>query len=358
MQQVQIQQLGRSNYLDILQVYRGFAALLVVFHHAVGSLGYYHSINIPFLNTVGTLSKLGVDFFFVLSGFIITYSASFKYEKPHAFREHILARLLRIYIPYLPIGIGILILYNLLPTFSNSGREISIFTSLTLIPYGEPALSIAWTLLFELMFYLLFSISFFSKKAWNLFVICWVLLIFLRNYGGISWFTNLKSPFLDVFFSTYNLEFILGFLLAQMVLKKIKLNYWVVLFSGLFLIGLFLENTSVHFFGLNFSINILFTLFVFFLIYFSVMFYNIRLGKMNLLMLIGNATYSIYLTHNPLQALLIRICPKISTAASLFLVVIVTIFVCSFVGYIYYFIFEKWGMAKVKMIIDNKFKKV
>lgn len=358
MQQVQIQQVEQSRYLDVLQVYRGFAALLVVIHHAVGSLRFYHNIDSSFLNIIGAVGKFGVDFFFVLSGFIIAYSVHFKYNKPNAFRDYVLARFLRIYIPYLPIGIGILLLYTLVPSFSNSGREISVFTSITLIPHGSPALSVAWTLLFELMFYFLFSITFFSKKIWNIFIIVWSLLILMHNYSGVLLFSNLKSPFLELFLSTYNFEFLFGFLLAQMILKRIELNYWftllmVLFFGGLFLVDIF--NKSELFY---FSNNLLFALFVFSLIYFSVQYFNIRLEKKNLLMLVGNATYSIYLVHNPLQAFLIRFWPKISTTVSLLLVLVITILVCSVAGYVYYSIFEKWGIAKVKMSIDRKLKRV
>ena len=164
-----------SQYLDILQIFRGTAALMVVLHHTIGSLKYYHKIDYPFLDVVAYLGKFGVDFFFVLSGFIITYSAYYKYNEPNSFRNYIKNRLIRIYVPYLPIGVFMLFLYFFLPGISNNSRDISTLTSLTLIPYGNPALSVAWTLSFELIFYLLFSISFISKKSWYWFVLIWFL---------------------------------------------------------------------------------------------------------------------------------------------------------------------------------------
>jgi len=66
---------SKNQYLDILQVFRGIAALMVVLHHSVASLRYYHKIDYPLLNYMASIGKFGVDFFFVLSGFIITYSA-------------------------------------------------------------------------------------------------------------------------------------------------------------------------------------------------------------------------------------------------------------------------------------------
>lgn len=134
---------SKSQYLDVLQIFRGLAALMVVLHHSIGSLKYYHKIQYPFLDYIAYLGKFGVDFFFVLSGFIITYSAYYKYNEPNAFGNYVKNRLIRIYVPYLPIGVFMLIVYTLLPGFSNSNRDISLLSSLTLIPHGNPALSVA-----------------------------------------------------------------------------------------------------------------------------------------------------------------------------------------------------------------------
>ena len=214
----------KSHYLDILQVFRGIAAMMVVLHHTIGSIRYYHKIDYSVLNYVGYLGKFGVDFFFVLSGFIITYSAFNKYDKPKAFSHYITNRLLRIYVPYLPIGFFMLIVYTLLPGFSNGNRDISTLTSLTLIPDGNPALSVAWTLSYELCFYLLFSISFFSKKVWNCFVLCWFLSIIICSYLPFISLQIPENPFLKILLSPYNIDFIIGFILAQLILKKVQLN--------------------------------------------------------------------------------------------------------------------------------------
>jgi peptidoglycan/LPS O-acetylase OafA/YrhL len=149
-------------YFDQIQVLRGVAALMVVFHHSIASLKYYHQFSNSFLDFIGSVGKFGVDFFFILSGFIISFSASEKYKTNSALKNYFLNRIIRIYVPYLPIGIVMLLLYNFLPHFSNGNRSISVLTSLTLIPEGNPALSVAWTLTFEVFFYIVFCISFIS----------------------------------------------------------------------------------------------------------------------------------------------------------------------------------------------------
>lgn len=149
-----------------LQVFRGFAALAVVAHHAALSteafVGALPAWVAPFFGA----GLLGVDFFFVLSGFIIMYAHMEDERTPAKVKRYVFKRLTRIYPAYLPVGIGLILLYAAMPGFSAAGgeREYSLASSLLLIPAdGPPALSVAWTLVHELMFYavfLLFSCCF------------------------------------------------------------------------------------------------------------------------------------------------------------------------------------------------------
>lgn len=337
-----------AKYLDVLQIFRGIAAMMVVIHHAVGSLKFYHHFDSPILNYIGGIGKYGVDFFFVLSGFIISYSAYFKFGKPNAFSDYVKNRLLRIYVPYLPIGIAMLVLYSCFPAFSNSDRDISVLTSLTLLPDGNPALSVAWTLLFELLFYFLFSISFLSKKAWNGFVVLWSITIILVNYTSVKEMLAVDNAFLRIFLSAYNLEFILGYLLSVLVIKHNKLSYYCLLGMLVVMSAIFLSAEFFKWDAIPFLRNFLFAVFTFFLIYFSVSYANRPISKRALLMLVGNATYSIYLVHNPLQMLLIRLFPEINSPLYVTFVLALVLGLCCLVGYLYYLVFEKYAMNTLK----------
>jgi exopolysaccharide production protein ExoZ len=338
----------KSHYLDILQLFRGIAALMVVLHHSIGSLRYYHKIDYPFLNYVGSIGKFGVDFFFVLSGFIITYSAFYKYNEPNSFSNYIKNRLIRIYVPYLPFGIFMLVVYTFLPGFSNGNRDISFLTSLTLIPQGNPALSVAWTLSFELFFYLLFSISFFSKRVWNWFVLVWFASIILFTYSSLASLQVLKNPLLRILFSTYNIEFILGFLLALVIVGKVKINIFLGILTLILSFISFLYCTFNHLKFFKFDVNLLFSIAAFSIIYVAINYYNFKINSTALMMLIGNATYSIYLIHNPLQMILIRLFPKITTIASVIVALLMVLILSCIFGYVYYLIFEKKGIQIIK----------
>lgn len=339
---------SKSRYLDSLQLFRGIAALMVVTHHAVGSLNYYHHINNPFLDGVGKFGKFGVDFFFILSGFIISYASFHKYNNPNAFQNYIKNRVIRIYIPYLPIGIAMYILYAYFPLFSNSTREISLFTTLTLFPSGNPALSVAWTLTFELFFYFVFSISFFSRKAWNYFVLFWALAILLFNYTSLQNIAIIQSPILNVFLSPYNIEFILGYLLSLIIIHniKIKTRYLFVIFTFLFFLFLGIQN--LKYITIVFYLNYLFSSMAFLILYFVISRFTKKIKGNSIMMLVGNASYSIYLIHNPLQMLILRTYPKINSLPSLILSLVLVLFLSSIFGYLYYLTFEKKCMNFIK----------
>ena len=65
-------------------------------------------------------------------------------------------------------------------------------------------------------------------------------------------------------------------------------------------------------------------------------------------MMVGNATYSIYLIHNLLQMILIRFFPKITTIASLMIILTLVLTLSGIVGYVYYLIFEKKTIHIIK----------
>lgn len=338
-----------SNYLDVLQLFRGIAAIMVVLHHSISSIKYYHKINMPFLYYLGSIGKYGVDFFFVLSGFIITYSALDKYNQPNSFSNYVKNRMIRIYVPYLPIGVFMLLVYTYLPSFSNGNREISAITSMTLVPHGNPALSAAWTLTFELCFYLLFSISFLSRKIWNCFVGLWLVALIIINYSKFCTGTFLNNSALRILFSTYNFEFILGYVLALLVVQKIKLHR---LLSTLLLVLFLMAFLYFTFNNLNlfaFDVNLLFAIAAFLSIFIASSIDNLKINKTAVMMLVGNATYSIYLIHNPLQMILMRLFPEITTLLGVIIALTVVLILSCFVGYLYYLVFEKKGISYIKL---------
>lgn len=145
--------------LEWLEAMRGLAALWVLMLH-----GYLAAKDFAGFRGAQVLANgyLGVDFFFVLSGFIIAASSQALVLAGRGLREYASARMIRIYVPYLPIGVAMLALYALLPEVSRGARQsLSVLSSITLLPSdAPPALNVAWTLVHEVLFYTLFSLFF------------------------------------------------------------------------------------------------------------------------------------------------------------------------------------------------------
>lgn len=330
-----------NKYLDILQVFRGVAALTVVFHHNIPAIRYYHGYDNSLLSFIGLLGKYGVDFFFVLSGFIIAYTSSSRLEEKGAISKYLKSRLLRIYTPYLPIGIAIYLLYYLFPSFSNSDRSVSLLTSSTLIPHGRPALSVAWTLSLEVIFYLFYSLRFYDEKLFKIGRVAWICLILCVNFIFPETIAEKGWTFYKAITSFYNVEFFFGIFLSYLFIKRIELNIYLNIIFALLFAFSFIYVRWVNFEFFRFFPNILFALFVMLVVYFSINRMKISLKRTNLFMVIGNASYSIYLVHNNVQAAVVRFFPEISIGLRVFLMISLSLLVSCVVGYIYSLIFEQ-----------------
>ena len=188
--------MGReSKTLYSLQAGRALAALAIVLHHAALAGRDFGGMFAGF--KIFERGYLGVDFFFVLSGFIIYHSTAGRQKAP---LDYAIARARRIYAPYLPVGVGIAILYFMFPGVSQGDRAWGWTATLTLLPVGKTALSVAWTLQHEIVFYALFGLLYFNNRLGSGLLV-WGLLIVV-----VSYVTRAHSIVFDVI----NLEFIIG----------------------------------------------------------------------------------------------------------------------------------------------------
>jgi peptidoglycan/LPS O-acetylase OafA/YrhL len=182
--------------INTLQAGRGLAALAVVLHHSAQAAKAFGG---PFTG-FDALYKgyLGVDFFFVLSGFIIYHTTA---GRPLTLQSYTRKRVKRVFLPYLPVGIGIALLYTFMPSISAGERDWSWLPTLTLLPVqANTALSVAWTLKHEMLFYGVFALFYFSRLL-SLGLLAWAAVIVL-----------LPSSLLIV--APINLEFLFGILAA------------------------------------------------------------------------------------------------------------------------------------------------
>lgn len=197
---------GRTRF-DGIEVGRGIAAFLVVLHHAGNNIA-----EPRFYGTVlwgGLLQNfnVGVDFFFVLSGFIIAWVHWRDVGRPERLGHYALRRFLRIYPPYWGIMLPLAALYFLFPGAGKSNQhDLWTFVfSTALLPYPEPPiLGAAWTLVHEMVFYLVFGCLIVLGRAAAWLLPAWAVAIVVGQA-----FMPLPFP-LSILLNAFNLEFLFG----------------------------------------------------------------------------------------------------------------------------------------------------
>jgi exopolysaccharide production protein ExoZ len=158
--------LAQAVPLRSIQILRAVAACLVVFGHCLHEAGFIAGQSgRPPLNFSIIDWGVGVDIFFVISGFIMIYTAADLFGQPGAARVFLMRRIVRIVPLYWLITAGLILVYLVAPTFLNVPIEgwRSIVTSFFFIPdlraNGEirPIMALGWSLNYEMFFYAVFA---------------------------------------------------------------------------------------------------------------------------------------------------------------------------------------------------------
>lgn len=197
----------------LLELGRGLAATMVVLYHAariVAEPRFWGSE--PFGGLFRNYNA-GVDFFFVLSGFIITWAHWDDLGRADRIARFAKKRFLRIYPPYWIILTALLIFYGATGAGTAEKRDAwNIMASYLLIPNAaQPVLGVAWTLVFEIFFYGLFALAIpLNRLAFVPMAIWASLIIAAAPIDARHWFVGFVL-------SPYNLEFMMGVLAAALL---------------------------------------------------------------------------------------------------------------------------------------------
>ena len=312
---------------------RAVAACWVLLHHANQSISAFVG-PLGAGNAVIANGYLGVDFFFVLSGFIIAFSSNRLLDKGGGFGDYARARLIRIYVPYLPIGIGMLLLYLWFPNLSASDRTPGVLSSLTLLPSASPpALSVAWTLIHELLFYALFSLIFVSRRA-----LCWVLAVWALVIIGQAWVGQPLQSAWKYLLSPLNLCFLLG--VAVYYLTRNGVSTWASVAGGIVgAVALALEADQSApnrwLLALGFAGFIVCALPA----------WAQRWSPGGGVLFLGAASYSIYLVHDPLLSVAVRILKRFMPDVTPLPAFLLISSAALLAGLVYYYFYERHGLA-------------
>jgi len=288
---------------------RGIAAVMVVIFHA-------HAYILPqkieqnaqiFLGF--NMGYAGVEIFFVISGFIMWHIHQMDIGLPHKVGRFIYKRATRIYPTYWIIMLSLAGLYFIFPNPEHdhllSAKELFLSATLLPLPFS-PILDVAWTLQYEVFFYTLFALLILNKNIGKFLLLGWGILCVGNLFINVQIF-----PF-SFIFSAYNLLFLFGMGTAALIKHQKIRTPWICLICGVILY-LFIGMTEAYQFidwykplrtigyGLGASLILMAEQIEF----------STPLNVPKLFLLLGNASYSIYLVHTPFMSIAVALLEKL-----------------------------------------------
>jgi peptidoglycan/LPS O-acetylase OafA/YrhL len=356
---------------SLVQVFRGIAAMLVVMYHLIANstnhLGYvtYHN----FFN----FGFIGVDFFFVLSGFIITYIhfPDLMERKKNSIVRFFKKRILRIYpIYWVAAIVSVFIYYKITPVSMEEAHLKMDFTSPRILKFLAESfllidhdkklrlVGVSWTLSYEMLFYIIFGIGIAIKfKYARIIAAIWLITIIT-----LSFITPSSSDFIRFAFNVIIIEFLIGCVVAYIIRRKIVISNKILL--PVLAITFILLLKTIHIKGLVFDRDIynVLPLSLFFAI---ITYMAVRFDQKNssfkfpaILILIGDASYSIYLFHNIFLSGFTRMYAKANhnflSADYLPLVCTLFFFITIFLGVLIHLFIEKNILKYLNNLFFNK----
>jgi peptidoglycan/LPS O-acetylase OafA/YrhL len=290
--------------LDILQVYRGIAATLVVLYHLTWWGGSPVFMKLPFWTPglpTGKPAGLflfghsGVDFFFTLSGFVMVWGYGSDAGNPRRLWSFLVGRFTRIYPTYWVVFALTICFYLTHPGINDHvlERPDELVRGFWLYGNGPWHVPPAGTLPFELALYVFFALSFLlGPWLFTLAALAWCSAI-IAQWG--RWHVFGSYPTL---LNPQMLEFFLG-ALAAVVVRRFRPRWsgrWLALALAGYLVLAVADSVNVatgfHQSVLTFAIP-----YALFLVLGCA--FELRQPRHypRLLMLLGDASFSIYLTH-------------------------------------------------------------
>ena len=273
-----------------IQYLRAAAALMVVFFHADGmAQEFFNFSGLPF-------GAAGVDIFFVISGFIMWITTASERTTPASFAMNRIVRIVPLYWAMTLLLYGGWLMFRdpaTLPSLWNLAR------SLLFIPFvsprtGEiqPLLIAGWTLNFEMFFYAVFACGLLLARRHRALFVCTILSALVASPLVMS----PSSAVALTYTSPLLIEFMIGCLLGIMYERKALPRPAVAVFLLMTGCGLLLASgmlsaaniSAVRFFHWGMPA---------FLIVTGALGLEPSLRDWRLPRLLGDASYSIYLTH-------------------------------------------------------------
>ena len=294
-----------------IQAARGVAALLVIVFHCSKAI-FSHREYWPRdpLHHLFAWGHLGVELFFVISGFIILQAHWRDIGQATRLGSYVRKRFLRIYPIYWIVLLGLIPVYAVVPAFG-TGHELDTLTllssfSLVHLTTASVVLVVSWTLFFEILFYVGFAFLIIDQRAGLLVLGAWWSLTAIRLLSGGP---SAVHGLLDLYaFDPFTLLFGFGMAAALFYRRDSIGAPGSLAFVGA---ALFVINGLLEVYGKVFpeaAVSVLAGLFAAVALGgFAALERRGRIRVPAPLALVGDASYSIYLVHFPVLSLAAKV---------------------------------------------------
>ena len=289
--------------LQNIQALRGVAVLAVVLFHLLTVEEKYGGSK-TILSSLFQFGMFGVDLFFVISGFVMISVTRGKFQCHKEALKFIYHRVVRIYPTYWVYSFLVLGVFLIKPSWVNSsqGNQVDILASFLLFPSQTlPLVMVGWTLIHEMYFYLVFSLVLMLVPERKILptILLWGIVVVFLNLFLIS-----NNPVMKIITHPLTLEFIGGCYLAIIYYEKninIKTQTLLVSAFFVFLVSLcvfqYYQNVTGEIEPQGWWRALIFGIPAMILVY---CFTNAERSGYTIhssLVRVGDASYSIYLSH-------------------------------------------------------------
>ncbi|MGQ8577295.1 acyltransferase family protein [Klebsiella pneumoniae] len=229
---------------------------------------------------------MGVDIFFIISGFIMMYVSDLKKQYPIKFILNRFIRILPVHYFFLFI---LIIIFLIKPDVINSSvSKTYVWESFLLVPAlrndAEYLNPVIWTLCYEMMFYLIFCVSL-NLKNLTTSAIATTLVISAIVFSGF--FYKGDNIYISAATDSISLEFCYGMLLYVFYKKGFLTFHWLLpLMLSIILYFVLKQFDFYRFIKLGIPSALIF-----------ISFLNMKNSKITFLNFLGKISYEIYICH-------------------------------------------------------------
>jgi peptidoglycan/LPS O-acetylase OafA/YrhL len=346
--------------LSNIQSLRGFAAMLVVLSHLpIMETKYSGDQLLPRFTGLGIS---GVDLFFVISGFIMVYVTWNSDRSIKNTSKFLFARVTRIFPIYWVIAGLVYFVWLFSPSLINfDPGKTGLIKSFLLWPdQTYPMLKVAWTLIHELYFYIVFAHVLLLPRTWRIPALTlWVICVAMGEMGGL----RKISPETALIFHPLSIEFFLGAVAGWVFMMTDRIAG-----GAMLIVGITLFTISHFILGAGFDISVQATIpthwervFYFGIPSTMIVFGLARLEKRRRLpkwsVNLGNWSYSLYLSHVLTLSVIGYVWKQFAQPGPIdnIIMLIVMIAASILVSSIFWFTFEKPALGFFRKIRTRMF---